>query len=47
MPWKLMNLESKNNLEEYGKHYHKRSNVLELPKQVDGHDFHLHLLFQK
>ena len=27
MPWKLMNLESKNNPEEYGKHYHKRSNV--------------------
>ena len=27
MPWKLMNLESKNNSEEYGKHYHKRSNV--------------------
>ncbi len=27
MPWKLMNLEFKNNLEEYGKHYHKRSNV--------------------
>ena len=27
MPWKMMNLESKNNPEEYGKHYHKRSNV--------------------
>jgi len=27
MPWKLMNLEFKNNPEEYGKHYHKRSNV--------------------
>jgi len=27
MPWKIMNLESKNNPEEYGKHYHKRSNV--------------------
>ncbi len=27
MPWKVMNLESKNNPEEYGKHYHKRSNV--------------------
>ena len=27
MPWKLMNLESKNNPEEYGRHYHKRSNV--------------------
>jgi len=27
MPWKLMNLESKNNPEEYRKHYHKRSNV--------------------
>ena len=27
MPWKLMNLESKNNPEEYGKRYHKRSNV--------------------
>jgi transposase len=27
MPWKLMNLESKNNPVEYGKHYHKRSNV--------------------
>lgn len=27
MPWKNMNLESKNNPEEYGKHYHKRSNV--------------------
>jgi len=27
MPWKLMNLESKNNPEEYEKHYHKRSNV--------------------
>ena len=27
MPWKLMNLESRNNPEEYGKHYHKRSNV--------------------
>lgn len=27
MLWKLMNLESKNNPEEYGKHYHKRSNV--------------------
>ena len=27
MPWKLMNLESKNNPEEYAKHYHKRSNV--------------------
>ena len=27
MPWKLMNLESKENPEEYGKHYHKRSNV--------------------
>ncbi len=27
MPWKLMNLESKNNPKEYGKHYHKRSNV--------------------
>jgi len=25
--WKVMNLESKENLEEYGKHYHKRSNV--------------------
>src|SRR3989344_2245297 len=27
MQWKLMNLESKNNPKEYGKHYHKRSNV--------------------
>ena len=27
MPWKLMNLEFRNNSEEYGKHYHKRSNV--------------------
>jgi len=27
MPWKLMNLESKKNPEEYGRHYHKRSNV--------------------
>jgi transposase len=27
MPWKLMNLEFKNNPEEYGKNYHKRSNV--------------------
>src|SRR3989344_5661081 len=27
MPWKFMNLESKKNPEEYGKHYHKRSNV--------------------
>lgn len=27
MPWKLMNLEFKENPEEYGKHYHKRSNV--------------------
>jgi len=27
MPWKLMNLEFKNNPEEYEKHYHKRSNV--------------------
>jgi len=27
MTWKLMNLEFKNNPEEYGKHYHKRSNV--------------------
>ena len=27
MPWKLMNLEFKNNPKEYGKHYHKRSNV--------------------
>jgi transposase len=27
MPWKIMNLESKNNPKEYGKHYHKRSNV--------------------
>jgi hypothetical protein len=27
MPWKLMNLESKNNPEEYGEYYHKRSNV--------------------
>ncbi len=27
MPWKLMNSESKKNPEEYGKHYHKRSNV--------------------
>lgn len=27
MPWKSMNLESKNNPEEYEKHYHKRSNV--------------------
>ena len=27
MPWKLMNVEFKNNPEEYGKHYHKRSNV--------------------
>ncbi len=27
MPWKLMNLEAKENPEEYGKHYHKRSNV--------------------
>ncbi len=27
MPWKLMNLEYKNNPEEYAKHYHKRSNV--------------------
>ncbi len=27
MPWKLMNLEFNNNPEEYGKHYHKRSNV--------------------
>lgn len=27
MPWKLMNLEFKNNPEEYGKHYHKRSDV--------------------
>lgn len=27
MPWKLMNLESKENPEEYDKHYHKRSNV--------------------
>jgi YHS domain-containing protein len=27
MIWKIMNLESKNNTEEYGKHYHKRSNV--------------------
>ena len=27
MPWKLMNSEFKDNPEEYGKHYHKRSNV--------------------
>jgi len=27
MAWKIMNLESKNNPKEYGKHYHKRSNV--------------------
>jgi transposase len=27
MSWKMMNLESKNNPEEYKKHYHKRSNV--------------------
>jgi len=27
MPWKMMNLEFKNNPEEYEKHYHKRSNV--------------------
>jgi len=27
MPWKIMNLESKNNPEKYDKHYHKRSNV--------------------
>jgi len=27
MPWKLMNLEFKNDPEEYEKHYHKRSNV--------------------
>ena len=27
MPWKLMNLEFKNNPDEYEKHYHKRSNV--------------------
>lgn len=27
MSWKLMNLESKKNPEEYGRHYHKRSNV--------------------
>ena len=27
MPWKKMNLEFKNNPEEYEKHYHKRSNV--------------------
>ena len=27
MPWKMMNLEFKNDPEEYGKHYHKRSNV--------------------
>jgi len=27
MPWKLMNLEFKEDPEEYGKHYHKRSNV--------------------
>ncbi len=27
MPWKLMNLEFKNSPKEYGKHYHKRSNV--------------------
>lgn len=27
MIWKIMNLESRNNPEEYAKHYHKRSNV--------------------
>lgn len=27
MPWKKMNLEFQDNSEEYGKHYHKRSNV--------------------
>ncbi|MEK6855742.1 MAG: hypothetical protein AABX66_01140 [Nanoarchaeota archaeon] len=27
MPWKIMNMEFENTPEEYGKHYHKRSNV--------------------
>ena len=27
MPWKLMNMDFRKNPEEYGKHYHKRSNV--------------------